>query len=229
VGALATDNHYTCAILADESEVWCWGYWTNQGSPSPVRISPLTPPVTSLAAGAPSNDMTTCAVTGLGGECWGTGVVAQPQGLADTVQFAMGPFHACALTSLHVVQCWGLDLLGEVGVDTDAGPEGGVVNVLVPTVVANLGTDVEQIAVGFYFSCALRVNGEVWCWGKTYGYRPTLISELNAIGPATRLFGGGGFACALVGGAAYCWGENGFGQIGNGQAGPTEPVTKVGL
>jgi Regulator of chromosome condensation (RCC1) repeat len=236
VGALAAGTNHTCALLVDHPEVWCWGDWSDTVS-APTLVQTLAPPVTSLSAA-----VATCAVTGVGGECWGldnsltlgspdagagsNGDAIQPQGLGDAGQIVLGYTHGCALVNGRVL-CWGSDDQGDTGEDPE-GADGAFLDLGTPTQVPGLATDVIEIAASLYSSCALRADGDVWCWGElTNGYVPVQVS---LVGPATHIFGGGHFACALVGGAPYCWGYDTYGQLGNGEVSDgLVPVTKVDL
>jgi alpha-tubulin suppressor-like RCC1 family protein len=54
--------------------------------------------------------------------------------------------------------CWGENTDGELG-------DGTTVDQHVPVQVTALGTSVAQVALGEGFSCALEVDGSLWCWG----------------------------------------------------------------
>jgi len=86
-------------------------------------------------------------------------------------------------------------------------------------------TPATRVAGGHSFSCALRPDGSVRCWGENgFGQlgdgttvdrlTPVPVSGLNnAIGVAAGFF----HACAVVAdGTVRCWGGNGFGQLGDG-------------
>jgi LruC domain-containing protein len=93
-----------------------------------------------------------------------------------------------------------------------------------------------QVQVGGQFSCALKGNGKVSCWGvNTNGqlgdgstvdaYQPVTVSGLtNVIGVVT----GESHACALLSdGTARCWGLNSNGQLGD--ASTTQRTTPVAV
>ncbi len=60
-------------------------------------------------------------------------------------------------------------------------------------------------------TCVRRSSGETACWGtlSTLGFPATQ--------PADRITAGGAHLCALVGQAAFCAGNGGFGQLGHGR------------
>jgi len=89
--------------------------------------------------------------------------------------------------------------------------------------------DSDVVSAGDDFSCAVeRTSGLPYCWGENgYGQlgdgtqvarnRPTLIG--GGLLTFTRISAGTRFACGLATtGAAYCWGDNTFGQLGRGNA-----------
>lgn len=88
-----------------------------------------------------------------------------------------------------------------------------------------------EVSAGPSFTCALRAAGSVWCWGdNTWGNLGLGISGSTAVparvslpGPAIAVSTGKlqdrMHACALLeGGAVLCWGANGNGQLGTGNA-----------
>ncbi len=98
-----------------------------------------------------------------------------------------------------------------------------------------------QVASGELHTCYINSQGGVACEGYD-GYGQLGSGELYASVQPTAVLGltsgvrevaaGGNFSCALTeGGAVYCWGENGFGQLGSGTAGgySATPVRVTGL
>jgi hypothetical protein len=78
-----------------------------------------------------------------------------------------------------------------------------------------------QITAGEWHGCARYRTGEVACWGSysrdhaptSGGRAPTLVPGLTAVEDLTS---GGVHVCALQEGTVYCWGNNVFGQLGDG-------------
>ena len=84
-----------------------------------------------------------------------------------------------------------------------------------------------SISAGYDFTCGLTTRGAAYCWGLNdsgrLGDGTTIHSDAN--GPQ-RVIGGHRFAslgtgiehtCALTSrGAAYCWGYNQYGELGDG-------------
>lgn len=90
------------------------------------------------------------------------------------------------------------------------------------------GTDdiVKQIAVGYSHACVLLENGAVKCWGSNYKNRidesstNTLYKQatnVNIGGKATQIAVGSRNTCALMEDKTVtCWGDNDYGQLGQG-------------
>lgn len=111
----------------------------------------------------------------------------------------------------------GLDARGEGG-NGDAAP-------CVPSDVPDptLLSDVVALALGQSFTCALRANTTIACWGDNSvgmlgapgGARPT-AGTVPGLNRMTAVTAGLKFACALDADQhAWCWGDNTFGQLGS--------------
>lgn len=108
------------------------------------------------------------------------GVVRQPDGSvsyhqapepvagldARVVAIAAGNYHSLALTDDGRVLAWGNSMLGALGVDRDAVPDSGIVEVIDGDVVA--------IASALGASVALTNRGEILRWGHVGGGMPIL-------------------------------------------------------
>lgn len=78
--------------------------------------------------------------------------------LEEAVGLRLGSAHACAIFSGQV-RCWGANEHGQVTT-----PGASVVDL--PRVVEGLeGTNWKQVATGERSTCALRADGNVYCWG----------------------------------------------------------------
>ncbi|MBI3241575.1 MAG: hypothetical protein HYZ49_04700 [Chloroflexi bacterium] len=238
VATIDLGDSHTCALLAG-SEVKCWG-WDGHGQLgtdrilerlTPVDVSGLTSGVTDIAA----NYLNTCALTSGGGaKCWGNSLYGQlgdgtktaravptdVSGLTSGVAaIAEGSYHTCALTSGGGVKCWGLNDFGQLG-------DGTTTSQLTPVNVSGLTNGVVAVATGGFHTCALTDVGGVKCWGNnTYGQLgvgPSLGGltplDVNGLtGGVAAITGGLYHACALTDvGGVKCWGENNYGQLGDG-------------
>lgn len=148
-----------------------------------------------------------------------------------------GDWHNCFTSDDGVVKCWGRNNCGQVGFTTGVGANAfsstpGIVNGLSSPLL---------VRGGAYSSCALEQGGTVKCWGSssdgrlgdggvvTGDCRMTPVA-VAGISNATQIWVGGSHACALDGGQVKCWGDNQYGQLGNGTTTDSNvPVPVVGL
>ena len=243
--ALATGEHHTCA-LTNAGAVLCWGSdqygqlgdgGADANQSIPTAVHGLSEGVTAIAAGT----YHTCAITDLGALlCWGDnwygqlgngtgqnhqGAPVAVSGLdSGVVAVAVNGAHTCALTSGGGVLCWGSDGGGQLGDGV------GYHDQFAPTAVHGLSEGVTAIAVGWNNTCALNDAGGVLCWGwDNFGQLgdggaisvgdqssiPVALGSLTA--GVTAIAAGGNHTCALAGaGALLCWGQDWYGQLGDG-------------
>jgi alpha-tubulin suppressor-like RCC1 family protein/ribosomal protein S11 len=110
----------------------------------------------------------------------------------------------------------------------------------IPLDVFGLTDSVVDISVGLTSTCAITTQGGVKCWGvNVYGqlgdgteitrYIPVDVVGLNS--GFVQVSAGYDHTCALTAsGAAKCWGNNSFGQLGNGTySNSSVPVDVEGL
>jgi alpha-tubulin suppressor-like RCC1 family protein len=126
----------------------------------------------------------------------------------------------CGVTTSGAAWCWGNNSLGQLG-------NGATTNSSIPSAVAG-GLSFGSVSVGSlqFFSCGLATSGAAYCWGyNDYGQlgsgnfanSTTPVAVTGNLTFTSLSAGEGGQACGLVsGGAAYCWGYNGSGQLGSG-------------
>ncbi len=135
---------------------------------------------------------------------------------------SVGGGHACGVEeSSGAAYCWGRNDSGQLGQ-----PE------TLPSTVFALevrgGLPFDAVSAGGYpdtltgeptggFACGIESGGiAVHCWGDTWGDLPVPVMGLPSSG-LQMLSAGGAHACVLTEtGEAYCWGDNSFGQLGDG-------------
>ena len=145
-----------------------------------------------------------------------------------------GTHHTCALGSDNKAYCWGYGSSGQLG-------NGGTSQKTVPTAVSlPAGVTFTGLAAGSVHTCALGSNGKAYCWGNggsgrlgngaaTNQSTPTAVS-LPAGVTFSGLAAGNLHTCALGSDSkAYCWGNGGSGQLGNGAATNQSTPTAVSL
>lgn len=147
--------------------------------------------------------------------------VSQPAGLTA---ISAGGNHTCALTFGGAAYCWGSNAVGQLG---NAGGSS-----LVPVAVDG-GQAFVRISSGADHTCALTIGGAVFCWGSNHdlqlgrgpftggagpGATPVQIGqgERPAGVTFTSVSAGASHSCGVGSdGAAYCWGSNIRGALGN--------------
>ncbi len=251
--AVASAYNHTCA-LTKEGAVKCWGAngfgqlgigSTDGMATTPTDVAGLGSGVSAIAAGSRH----TCALTDQGAAyCWGrntygelgnnsTGDQNAPVPVSNmtsgVVSIAGGFYHTCGVTGDGAAKCWGYNNNGQLGDNsTDDSP--------IPVQVSGLTSGVVAVSTGNYFSCALTKAGGARCWGDNGGTNQTLGAGPggDALEPiqVTGLMSGGvsiasfyNNSCAVLNdGAAKCWGDNFFGQVGDGN-GTTDPGIPVAV
>jgi alpha-tubulin suppressor-like RCC1 family protein len=221
--AIAAGGSFTCARTS-VGELDCWG---DGQAPHTVASG-----VAAVAAGAAH----ACALTSAGGvECWGDNRFGQlgdgtrtgrtgPVGVSGlsggVTAVTAGVGHTCALTSSGAVKCWGENDYGQLG-------DGSNTDRSLPVPVSGLTSGVAVIVAGGRHTCAVTRRGAVRCWGRNLAgqlgdgttktrIRPTALTAL-AHGVA-MLAAGRNHTCALMrAGRVLCWGDNGYGQLGDGK------------
>jgi alpha-tubulin suppressor-like RCC1 family protein len=242
VVALSAGGYQTCAVT-NGGAVKCWGYndqgqlgdGTTTSSPTPVDVVGLGAGVRSVAVGYAH----TCVVTTGGAvKCWGANESGQlgdgsttdrlapvdVQGLAsDVVMITAGGDYSggqtCALKTNGSVVCWGNNRSGQLG-------DGTTTSRSTPAAVTALAAGVQEISAGDEHVCALTVGGEVQCWGfNLYGQLGNGSTDdqvtpapVSGLGSGVRALSSGGLhSCAITSaGGVLCWGDNEYGQVGDG-------------
>lgn len=146
--------------------------------------------------------------------------------------------HTCALHEGGSVSCWGDNRQGQLGngeetpdsADPSFEPSEMEMSSAVPVAVKDI-TDSAAIDAGFSHTCALHNDGRVSCWGEnSLGQlgngesgeeaRSLVPVSVSSITDATDIATGSRHSCALLSdGTISCWGNNYFGQLGNGESG----------
>ena len=141
--------------------------------------------------------------------------------------------HTCGVTSGGAAYCWGFDVSGN---DFGTGRATHYQNV--PAAVVG-GLTFASVSTGYSHTCGLTPGGVAYCWGRgentgelgngTTSGSTTPVAVAGGLSFATLSAGGWYHSCGLtISGAAYCWGDNGLGELGAGtttgpeQCGPDE-------
>lgn len=141
--------------------------------------------------------------------------------------------HACGIANNGDAYCWGSNQNGQLGIGTVSQFE------VLPRRIAG-GIQWAKLDAGSGHTCGISVGGAMYCWGANfYGTlgdgssgstahksAPTAVAGSLSFASVSA---GGEHTCGVTtAGAAYCWGRNFHGQLGNGttnnQTSPT-PVS----
>lgn len=255
---ITAGGYHTCA-LTPAGGAKCWGDnrygQLGDGASDISSDSPTPDPVVGLSSGVSgigAGRYHTCALTQTGGaKCWGdnyygqlgdgtsgneSDTPVQVVGLSSGVSaIAAGDGHTCAMTQTGEIYCWGGNGDGELGIgDYTSGHS-------TPVQAVGLPGRVSAIAAGGSHTCALTQAGGVYCWGEneagelgdgaTTTSTPTPVQVIGLASGVIAIAAGDDHTCALTSaGGVKCWGDNDFGQLGNGKLtdSPT-PVQVVGL
>ena len=259
--AVGNGDSHTCASLPDNT-VQCWGDntygqlgtdWILPRAFNPIPVAGVTTAATVTTGGAHTCVRHTNGTI----SCWGSNVSGQlgngttndsftpvtVSGISTAIAITASRSrldswgHTCALLAGGTVQCWGRNLVGQLGT-------GNTTDSQTPIAVSGL-TGVTAVEAGGFHTCAVQSGGTIKCWGdNSLGQvgdgttAPTRTTPVTVLGVsnATALALGGDFSCALIAdGTVKCWGGNGQGRLGDGGAMPTNstavttPVTVTGI
>ncbi len=250
VTQITADSGYNACALGSTGAAYCWGK-NNDGQLGNNTLTSSSVPVAVTTSGVlagkaltqvtAGNDLT-CALDSTGlAYCWGDNTRGQlgnnsttnsPVPVAVTTtgvlsgvtltQISAGNAFACALGSTGAAYCWGYDASGQLG---NSSTTSSSVAVAVTTTGVLSGVTLTQVTPGASFTCALGSTGAAYCWGlngngqlgnnsTTSSAAPVAVSASGVT--LTQVSAGNTATCALRStGAAYCWGSNSSGQLGN--------------
>ena len=225
---------------------------TTDAGPRPCSMVPLAVNGGVVFTRITGGGAHTCGLTGDGSAyCWGANGNGQlgdnsttnrdaPVAVATDLRFAAieaGTQHTCGLTGSGIAYCWGANGRGQLG-------DGTTESRTVPEAVTGSHTFQLISAGGFSIghTCALTDEGDAYCWGDnergqlgigsggSVDPHPVPVPVSSAPALVSLTAGPGRHTCGITGtGAAYCWGENSFGALGDGSNGDrSSPVAVSG-
>lgn len=244
-----------CGILTN-TEAKCWGQNTFGVGATGDTTSTLTTRSMLTAPSTPVSGVTdlgvgqyhSCLVANGAALCTGrntngalgdgsvtnSNYLVQVSGLSSGVEKVSAGlnFFSCAVLTDGTGRCWGNDANGQLGNGSGSGSSS------TPTAISGLSGAVD-ISSGENFSCALKSDGTVMCWGynqygqlgdgtNTNSQAPVQVSGLSG---AVKLVAGPRNACAIVAnGAMKCWGWNYHGVFADGTTTDSNaPVSASGV
>ena len=203
---IVAGTEFTCA-LSYRKKVYCWGFnYYGQLGNNTTTDSSL--PVLVVDGDSSTN------------------------GLSEITQIATGDGQTCALNSNGNAYCWGSGTSGELG-NGATGSKNYPVLVVDGQSSTTALAGIVQVGAGDSFSCALKSDGGVHCFGaESYGKLgnnetasgknypvPVLDSAgvtASAISGISKIALGSNHACALKDdGEMLCWGDGRNGRLGD--------------
>jgi hypothetical protein len=215
--------------VVDNGDVYCWGSrgFYNEGDPqyyiTPTKIDSISGNVQSMGV---HHFFRSCVIksdTSL--RC--VGLSLNP----NNVIFSSGVtkvetgsyFTVCAIVN-EALKCWGENDYGLLG-------NGTLVDSASPVDVIGMESGVTDVSLGHSTACAIK-NGAAYCWGENYageiGNGTTISSNIPVAIPTLSSgvtdisinYGGygeqGDSGYAIKDGGLYVWGQNDWGQLGDG-------------
>ncbi len=202
--AITAGDQHTCA-LDTAGKAWCWG-WDEHGQVGDGSTSQAN----KYSPVKVAEDRAYTAITA-------------------------GGRHTCALDTAGKAWCWGRDVDGEAGDGTTSQADK-----YSPVPVAG-GRAYTTITAGVDHTCALDTAGKAWCWGADNSGEvgDGSASQADKYSPV-KVAGGPSLyerspracahTCALdTAGKAWCWGNDNFGQVGDGSASQAAKYSPVAV
>jgi len=208
ISAISVGAFHVCAVKSSDGSVYCWGYNSNGG----------------LGDNSTTQELTPVQVHGVNNSGYLTGVNA----------VSSGGLYTCAVKSDGTAYCWGYGNLGNLG---DNGSSQRLTPVQVHG-VSNSGylTGVSAISAASKndtgnYTCAVKSDGTAYCWGWNGSFglgdgttnAPAVPVQVHGVNDSGYLTGisaisvGAFHVCAVKSsdGSVYCWGSNGYGNLGD--------------
>jgi len=250
IKSIAAGSYHTCA-LPHGGTVRCWGNnyygqlgidtWINDGYVKDQNDNELTQ-ITAITSG----ENHACALSQDGKvSCWGDNQFGQlgdgtniqkdraiQVNLPSDIQsISAGEKHTCAVEkNTGSVYCWGNNEYGQLGLGYTGADR------LEPQLLTQLPSATD-ISAGSLHTCAIIQGGAVKCWGENINGQlgdgnttlsSTPVDVVDLPSEVTVISAGGWHTCAVTSdGKALCWGDNDWGQIGNGPSGDQSEPKEV--
>jgi alpha-tubulin suppressor-like RCC1 family protein len=142
-------------------------------------------------------------------------------------------YHTCAVKTDGSLWCWGYNWCGQLG-------DGTKTDRSTPVMVTGFSSGVASVSARGSFTCAVKTDGSLWCWGENYygqlgdgtitqRLTPVMVTGLSS-GVAAVATGGEHTCAVKTDGSLWCWGWNQFGQLGDGtKTNRSTPAVSPGL
>lgn len=236
--SLAVGDYHSCAIRDDRS-LWCWGLNTSAQLGDGTlgeRASPVLVDSTHAWAAVTAGAIHTCALT-MDEQlwCWGSDA-SGAIGAGVTISMvprqiepgfawsavAAGNGFTCGITE-GSVRCWGANDVGQLG-------DGTTLAHASAAPISSPRTDWASVVTHSTTVCALANDGALACWGEnrqgeigsdTAAPIQSTPHPISVPSATWKAIAPGTFHACAIDGASHLWcsGDNGSGQVGNGEGG----------
>jgi alpha-tubulin suppressor-like RCC1 family protein len=162
----------------------------------------------------------------------GTSTAYAVDSFADWANVSAGYIHTCGVRLNGKLYCWGDDGNGRLGLGPTVGPAG------VPVRVGDL-QDWAMVSAGNGHTCGVRKNGKLYCWGKDDKgqvgdeddpHGALSPRRIGALEDWVTVSAGYAHTCGIrKNGKLYCWGDDYYGQVGDGDANGADAPRRIGV
>lgn len=232
---VSVGGNQVCALKTDGRLFWWgWGEYRDFGSSSSqANVAPLQEDTAADDwAQISADSQYSCAVKKDGRLfCWGYGTEGQLGTTRDIAkiptqevtaaddweQVSTNAMHACAVKTDGTLFCWGNGEFGQLGNSSNADSQ-------VPIQEYTAAGDWAFVATGYRYTCALKTDGRVFCWGWGEAGRLGNDSNSDSLTPVQEAtladdwveISVDNAVCALKqDGRIFCWGRNCHGDLGD--------------
>jgi alpha-tubulin suppressor-like RCC1 family protein len=208
ISSVSAGATHTCAVASDNL-AYCWGSDTygelGNGATAGAQVIPVAVVTSGVLSGK------------------------------TILSISSGGVHTCAIASDNLAYCWGNDTFSQLGNGATSGDQ--VSPLAVDTSGVLSGKTILSISAGYSHTCAIASDNLAYCWGSdTYGQLGNGATSSNQASPVAvdtsgvlsgktivSIKSGADHTCAIASdNLAYCWGDDGDGQLGNGATSSTQ-------
>ena len=248
VRSVAASWKHTCAVTV-LGELFCWGEGSHGRlgtGDTETRSVPAKVQLEGVLAVQAGEEYTCASTADVGLHCWGYNFSGQlglgedwaerascsrneaeyvldclrpePLRMAPVTSVATGGSHTCVVLGESTPSCWGWNADQQLGREA---PE----TAWTPLPVTGVGLGrVAAVSASRTETCAVMVDGTLYCWGDGSLGRLGLGTKADrmpptalALTPVASVSVGYAHACAVTrSGELHCWGSNAAGQLGLG-------------
>jgi alpha-tubulin suppressor-like RCC1 family protein len=251
---LDTGSRHACALVSS-GQMYCWGDDGNGTGGTGSRPVPTAITDGNLYKRVSAGVDHTCALLAVDGSAWCFGggsygelgdgqktshqtpTLVDPGLLLD--QIRAGDRHTCAIDTKGDALCWGWNDDGQLGNGGSAPDQClGTLACEGSPVAVSGGQQWKEISAGHRFTCGINSSDQAYCWGQNTSGKlgtgsvggqqltPVLVNTTERF---KAIVAGRETACGIsTSDELWCWGDNTYGQLGDGTTtGSAVPVKVV--